>query len=472
MPRRNPTDRSPFLQGAYTPVYHESFSADIPTTGSFPDSLDGIFTQIGPNPLRPPRRHPRRQYAWFSQEGFVSGVRIRDGKAAWSCSKWIRSRKAARALSVRAAPGPRHFPIDTVHTNIIAHNGLALALVETGCLPVRLDTSLDTVEYTDLSGRLPRGFAAHPKCDPTTGQLHLLAHSPMRTWADYLVLGADSTVVHSRKIMLRRRPMVHDVALTENFIVFFDTPVQFNIRSAATGRFPYEWHDHLDTAVWVVPRPGCSGSVRRFEIPPCFIFHTVNARESRPGVIELKAVRYRKLFDDPADPFTDVGHLWKWEIDTRSGRIKSSQLNDRANELPRIDSRRIGQENRYYYAVTTERESAVSARLPDAIMKHDLLTGNSVVRACPPGRAVAEPIFIPRPGSSLEDDGWIAYFEHDFGAGSTDLLWLDAQDLNGRPVAVAHLPFRVPAGFHCSWLPAEDIQKTDLPPFAWPPRVG
>jgi carotenoid cleavage dioxygenase len=65
--------------------------------------------------------------------------------------------------------GPRHLPVDPVNTNLVAHQGLLLTLVESGSLPAQLSETLETVRYTDLNGQLLRGFAAHPKVDPATG---------------------------------------------------------------------------------------------------------------------------------------------------------------------------------------------------------------------------------------------------------------------------------------------------------------
>jgi len=36
---------------------------------------------------------------------------------------------------------------------------------------------------------------------------------------------------------------------------------------------------------------------------------------------------------------------------------------------------------------------------------------------------------------------------------ASDLLVLHAQDFTGDPVAVVHLPVRVPYGFHGNWAP-------------------
>ena len=42
---------------------------------------------------------------------------------------------------------------------------------------------------------------------------------------------------------------------------------------------------------------------------------------------------------------------------------------------------------------------------------------------------------------------------HDTHSDTSDLAMFDAQALDDDPVAVVHLPVRVPNGFHGNWIP-------------------
>ncbi|MEU7766553.1 carotenoid oxygenase family protein [Nocardia sp. NPDC049190] len=453
---------SPYLQGAFTPVDREVTAFDLPVEGRIPAELDGLFTQIGPNPVQPPKHRTLERYSFFAQDGMVSGVRIQDGGACWFRNRWVRSRRVVKALGERRPPGPRHFPMDTVNTNIIAHNGLLLALVETGCLPVHLGSTLETMEYTDLGGSLQHGVSAHPKLDPTTGELHLLAYSALRRWAEYLVLAPDSTVCHRQRVPLGGRPMVHDIALTPRYVLFFDTPVRFSLGAAVRGALPYTWHDGHQTRLGVLPRPGVAGGLRWFEIPDGFVFHMVGAHEPDPARIELTAICYDRLFDGAEeDPIANRGHLWRWTVDLNRGTATADQIGDRPNELPRSDPRRIGQPMRHYYALTVDGATDAPVYHPHALLRHDFRTGEPLIRRLPPGHAASEPVFVPHPDRPGEDEGWVAYYEHDPNADTTKLVWLHAADFAGEPVATIALPIRIPVGFHCSWIEADDFAGTD-----------
>lgn len=452
---------SPFLLGAFAPVFRETTAASLAVTGRVPEGLDGLVTQIGPNPIRPPRHNDAESYQWFAQDGMVSGVRLRGGRAEWFRNRWIRSTRVTRALGERRTPGRRHFPVGTVHTNVINHGGLLLALVETGCAAVQLTGELETIRYTDLDGALPHGAGAHPKFDPQTGELHALVYSPLRTWAEYTVLDSSGALLSRRRFDLGGRPMLHDFALTADHVVLFDLPVRFQIGDAVRGRFPYRWDERHQARIGILPRRG-TAPIRWFPIEPCFVFHTVHAAETG-GRIVLRAVRYRRLFESgAADPLTQGGRLWEWAIDLTSGNVSERQLDDRLQELPRINPDHLIRPARYHYAITAETDR-ISSHTPECLLKYDARTGISDLRRSPLRTVPTEAVFIPRhlhprSGSSVaEDDGWIVHFSFDQDRGRSDLVVLNAMDFTGEPAAVVHLPVRVPFGFHSSWIPGSDL---------------
>lgn len=206
-------------------------------------------------------------------------------------------------------------------------------------------------------------------------------------------------------------------------------------------------------------RRGGGTEVRWFDIPSCFVFHTINAYEVDDQIV-LRAVRYRRLFDTGAgDPLSNGGQLWEWTVNLTAGTVSERQLDDRLQELPRINPNRLSTPTRYHYALTADGYSSAD-HAPEAVMKYDDSTGLHQLRLARPGTTPSEAIFIPRPGAGgvadgglAEDDGWIAYFSYDEHRGASDLVILDAGDFTGDPVATITLPIRVPFGFHSSWIP-------------------
>jgi carotenoid cleavage dioxygenase len=450
---------SPYLRGVYTPAYTERTAHALPVKGRLPEELDGLFTQIGANPVAPPRRREKAGYSWFSQEGMVCGVRLRGGRAEWFRNRWIRSKQVCRALGEPRPAGPRRFFTDIVNTSVVCHGSMLLALVESGCLPARLTSTLDTVEYTDLRGALPHGFTSHPKLDPGTGELYAVVYSPLRSYADYVVITPEGVARKLERIPLGGRPMMHDIALTENHVVLFDLPVRFDPRAAVRGRFPWHWSERHDARIGILPREGSARNLRWFHVPRCFLFHTVNAFE-QDGRIRIWALRYPRMFAGASeDPFEDgAGRPWEWSIDLATGEVAERQLDDRQQELPRTDPRRLGRPFRHYYSVGGG-DLALREHRPDVLVKGDLALGLSEERRHRGGAVPTEPVFVPRgPG---EDDGWILHFLLDPVHQESELVVLDARDFAGPPVASVRLPMRVPFGFHSSWIAGAELAAVD-----------
>jgi carotenoid cleavage dioxygenase len=449
--RRATARPNPYLNGVFAPVAEETTAFDLPVTGTLPPELEGRVLLIGPNPIAAP--DPRR-YSWFLGDGMVHGVRLRAGRAEWYRNRWIRSKKVARVLGGPRTPTPRRALMDTVNTSVIELDGTTLALVEGGCLPVELTRELETVAYTDLGGTLPSGFTAHPKADPVTGELHAAAYFHGRSYVQYIVIGKDGRARKVERIDLPGgTPMMHEISLTERYVVLYDLPLRFSWSAAVRRRMPYAWNRDYPARFGVLPREGCARDIRWFETDPCFIFHTFNAYEDGDAIV-LDAVRYESVFADPAS-YPDTGalpELWRYRIDLVDGRVGRRQIDDRKVEMPRVDDRRIGRAHRYGYCL--ELDAADDAGTPPfALIKYDLTAGTSEVRRFGPGSAPGEPLFVPRDHAAAEDDGWVLSYVYDAQRGASDLVVLHAQEMTGTPLATVHLPCRVPLGFHGNYLP-------------------
>ena len=87
-------------------------------------------------------------------------------------------------------------------------------------------------------------------------------------------------------------------------------------------------------------------------------------------------------------------------------------------------------------------------------MKTDLTTFAVQARTDQPRYGYGEPVFVAREGGGAEeDDGWVMALRHDTLNDTSDLAIFDAQSITDDPVAVVHLPVRVPNGFHGNWVP-------------------
>jgi carotenoid cleavage dioxygenase len=109
---------------------------------------------------------------------------------------------------------------------------------------------------------------------------------------------------------------------------------------------------------------------------------------------------------------------------------------------------------RYGYAALF---SAPPMPLINGLIKYDFSSGSSQVHKFGAGRYGGEAVFIPRPGATAEDDGWLITFVYDEGSGASELVVVDAQDITASPVARVIVPQRVPYGFHGTWVSEEQL---------------
>ena len=121
---------NPYLQGNFAPVLEEVTANDLPVTGQVPEGLQGRYLRNGPNPVSPPEPS---SYHWFTGDGMVHGIRLRDGRAEWYRNRWVRSTAVAQALGEEPRPGGIHAGMDfSPNTNVIGHAGRTFAIVEAG----------------------------------------------------------------------------------------------------------------------------------------------------------------------------------------------------------------------------------------------------------------------------------------------------------------------------------------------------
>jgi carotenoid cleavage oxygenase len=479
-----------YLEGNYAPVHHEHTVTELAVTGTIPGHLDGKYLRNGPNPIADV---DPQTYHWFTGDGMIHGVRLRDGKAHWYRNRWIRTPAVARRLGEavpRSAPIRMGLELLGANTNVVSHAGRTIALVEGGITNYELTEDLGTAGPYDFDRTVRGGYTAHPKCDPDTGELHAVSYAFGRgNRVQYSVIGVDGTARRTVDIEVAGSPMMHDFSLTRDYVVFYDLPVTFDPRQAAAvsvpralraptrlvlsaligrvrvpdpivamvgsrmggnGSLPYRWNPDYPARVGVMPRAGGAADVRWFDVEPCYVFHALNAYDDGDTII-ADVVRHPKMFaSDFHGPNEGATTLDRWVIDLADGKIRETRLDDHPQEFPRIDDRLVGRRYRYGYVMQT---SPAGGDAGDSLLKHDLRGGISTARRLDAYQRVGEFVFVPTAAQAAEDEGVLMGFVYDAATDRSDLVMLDAATL--ETVAAIHLPHRVPFGFHGNWIPAD-----------------
>jgi all-trans-8'-apo-beta-carotenal 15,15'-oxygenase len=144
------------------------------------------------------------------------------------------------------------------------------------------------------------------------------------------------------------------------------------------------------------------------------------------------------------------GQLVRCRIHLESGAVSTEVLESRTCEFAMVNPERQGLEARYCWMAVAERERGNDPL--QAIKKLDLSTGAGRVWSAAPRGFVSEPLMVPRPGATAEDDGWVLCLVWNGARCASDLVILDAASL--AEVAVLELPLAVPHGLHGSWAQA------------------
>jgi carotenoid cleavage dioxygenase len=315
---------------------------------------------------------------------------------------------------------------------------------------VELSYDLDTVRVSNLEGTLPFAFSAHPKRNPVSGELHVMTY--YWGWGNqvqYLVVGVDGRVRRHVDIPLPGGPMIHDIAITEKYALIFDLPCIFNLDAAMKGAgLPYYWDHSYEPRIGFLPLEGSADDVKWVGINPCYIFHPMNAYDDGEEVV-LDAVRHPRMFDrEQRGPSEGDPVLTRWRLNPTTGTFRETVISDRPQEFPRIRESLIGRKYRFGYC------AGIGAGFAqDTLTKVDHETGAVVARNDQPRFGYGEPVFVPRAGGTAEDDGWVMALRHDTHSDTSDLTIFHAQAITEDPVAVVHLPVRVPNGFHGNWIP-------------------
>lgn len=432
-----------YLANNFKPIKAETTAFDLEVIGHIPEALNGRLLRIGPNPASIP--DPAR-YHWFSGSGMAHGLRLREGRAEWYRSRYVRDASVVAALKLPPLGGPGAGLRDgSVNTNFTSVGGKLYAVVEAGSLPVELNYELDSIARADFNGTLEAGFTGHPKFDPITGEQHALAYEPGQP-VRYISLGQNGYATTKARIDLPHIPLIHDMAFTSSFVVIPDLPVTFQPEHAKV-KFPWLWDERRDARIGLLPRDGDVTNIQWFEAPRCFVFHFMNAYDDGHLTI-IDLARHPRMFErDHNGPNEGAPKLVRWTLNRRSGRLSETLLDDHGTEFPRINERFGGQFYRFGYTAHWGQD----VRFGPA-MKHDMLRGSTEIHHYGPDRMTLEPIFVRKPDALAEDEGWIMSYVYDAARNLSDVVILDAQDFTGEPVATIRLPVRVPFGFHGEWV--------------------
>ena len=450
--------------------------------GAIPLELVGTLYRNGPGRLE---RGGQWVHHPFDGDGMITALRFAGGKAqlrnrfvrteGWQAEE-LADKFLYRGVFGTQKPGgavANAFDLrlkNIANTHVVRLGDQLLALWE-AAEPHALDpNTLETRGLSRLGGLLKKGeaFSAHPRFDPGHhGEPRMVTFGVKagpRSTIRLMEFSSAGTLLADSKHSFKGFAFLHDFAITPNWAVFLQNAVAFNPTGFVLGQKgaaqclaskPGE-----QGQFWLIPRSSGSAAGReplQIPAPEGFVFHHLNAFEEGDELV-VDSIYY----DDfpsigPDVDFRQVdfetipeGQLVRCRINLQTGAVSKELLEQRTCEFAMVNPECQGLEARYSWMAVAERELGNDPL--QAIKKLDLSTGEGRVWSAAPRGFVSEPLMVPRPGSSAEDDGWVLCLVWNGARCASDLVILDAASL--AEVAVLELPLAVPHGLHGSWAPA------------------
>jgi carotenoid cleavage dioxygenase-like enzyme len=466
-----PTD-NPFLKGYYAPVNTEADAGHLQTTGEMPRELCGTLYRNGPNP----QFAPRGPYHWFGGDGMIHAFHLENGNVSYK-NRWVRTpkweieNKEGEGLSGTFGnpryTDPRVMALNSTiaNTNIVWHAGKLLALEEAHT-PFALDpATLMPKGYETYGDKLVGPFTAHPKLDPETGEMILFGYSAKGRFTKEISLQTVDKNGQVTRAEILEGPfpsMIHDFAVTRNWIVLPVFPLTSSMERAMGGKPPFAWEPDKGTHIAFIPRNGTVADVKWVSAPASYVFHPMNHYEAADGKVVVDVMKYEvaPLFPLPdglpsaKEPPAARLFRWTFDFDGHGNTFREQQLDDRAGEFPRFDERFCMSDYRHGWIVSGN-IAAAGAQRQEGITHYDLATGRNATWTAGPDDRFGEPVFVPRSSDAAEGDGWVLSVQFLAAEGRSDLAVFEATDIARGPIATAHLSSRVPAGFHGNWRPGQ-----------------
>jgi carotenoid cleavage dioxygenase len=472
---------TPTYLGFNAPVRAEVDVYDLEVTeGAIPPDLNGTFYRCGPDPQFPPKLGTD---IYLNGDGVVSMFRFANGHVDLK-TRYVRTEKyqlerAARKALFGAYRNP--FTDDpsvigknrgTANTSVLWHGGKLLALKEDSP-PVEIDPdTLETIGTWTFDGALTsRTATAHPKVDPVTGELLFYGFAAKgETTPDIAFYAADASGKITREVWFAApyASMVHDFAVTEDYVLFPIIGLASDLERLRAGGSHYAWDATLPFYVAIMPRSGGAEDIRWFTGSSRFVSHILNAHNDGTLVHLDLPVAESNMF--PYFPNTDgtpfdrsraVSSLCRMTFDMSSSGdgFTQSELAPIFCEFPIVDPRYATREHRYGFLPYVDRALPPPAGLGGAtglnfncLARVDVRSGALATHVVGADATSQEPMFIARDGSTVEGDGYVIAVINRFDEQRSDLILLDAQNMDGTPIARMRVPLRLRNAFHGTWV--------------------
>ncbi|KAH6773520.1 nine-cis-epoxycarotenoid dioxygenase 9 [Perilla frutescens var. hirtella] len=473
------------IAGNFAPVPEHAVRHNLPVTGTIPECLKGVYVRNGANPLH----EPVGGHHLFDGDGMVHAVSFNGGNSAsYACrftetQRLIQERELGRPVFPKAI-GELHGHLGIARLMLFYARGLCglvdhsrgtgvanaglvyfnrrlLAMSEDD-LPyeVRITPSgdLQTIGRYDFGDQLKSTMIAHPKIDPVSKELFALSYDVVRKpYLKYFKFSTDGQKSPDVEIPLDVPTMMHDFAITENFVVVPDQQVVFKLQEMVKGGSPMIYDDKKKSRFGVLRKNAENAEdMQWIECADTFCFHLWNAWEE-PETNEVVVIGScmtpaDSIFNESDENLKSV--LSEIRLNLKTGESKKRAILESSEQINleagMVNRNLLGRKTRYAYLAIAEPWPKVSG-----FAKVDLSSGEVEKFMYGDRKYGGEPFFVP--SSEREDEGYIIAYVHDEEKWKSEVQVVNAATL--KMEASVKLPSRVPYGFHGTFVSSEDLHK-------------
>lgn len=479
--------------------------------GEMPDGLKGsTLFRNGPGRFE---RGEQRVAHYLDGDGYLAKIAISPEGRAYFSSRFVKTAEheqeaAADTFQFRTtfgnakAGGPLASLLELylknpANTHVVLWGEKLLALYEAGS-PYRIDPqTLETLGMEDLSGNLndqalpmsrldglrrrsvgQQAMTAHPHVDAAQGRLVTW------TWGMEVKVREPNCLVielceYDRHWNVASRTSYkmpgaavnpHDFALNQNYYVFFENALRFEVVPFLLGiKSPADCLKLIDrpTKVHLIPRPDGQKAGERplvLDTDRWFSIHQACAYEQDDGRVVVYSSGwpaseggfltswggYAPDFDAIAPTF-----LWQTVIDTEKKTVSheiAPGMNGYCIAHPHTNPNLEGSPTRYLYMPYCNKIGESSP--PVGYLKLDTHTNEKTIWTNHAQCFAEEPVFVPDARGQSEDGGWLLGLMYDYLSDRSCLTILEAADIEAGPVCRLWLSHHLAHGLHGSWTSA------------------
>lgn len=451
----------------YRSMPQDRLSADdLRISGRIPPGLRGVFYRNGP------ALHERGGWRYghrWDGDGMVQAFWLREGSishrgAMVRTDKFEREESAGRML-VSAfgthVPGSDAVParmddLNSANIGVIRVGQELLALWEPGSAYVLDPLTLETHgPKTWSEATMGAPFSAHPRREPEGG-LWNFGVDPLAGWLHVYRIDAGGPLLRHHRLQFPALPPVHDFAITDRHLVFVLPSLRISAERLHAGvSFAEACAWRPDVAMEALAIDKDDFSIRRWELPPGYVFHIGNAWEDRQGVIRLDMMRA----DAPNSLISGWSVMRGEYRHTRGasftlvelhpgGTVRQVVLPEPEGEFPVVDPSEVGR--RYGQVLFVGRSAERAADVPgfDEVLLADV--DSVAVQRFRYGHdwLVEEHLLVPDASDPGGPARWIIGTALDLQQQVSAVSVFDARSLESGPVARCWLPYPLPLGLH------------------------